>query len=247
MLCGRKRQRTAWRTVSRWIVMVCANPLLALIGVSAFTATALADSSRAILKKSGLSGPDAMGAHTAPSGTTITEAFYAQQSPAVVALYLICAAAILALALAETFRRLRRAPVQAPQSPVATSTIATFRPGTDSVAMLDAEARVIDANPRFQSDTGLPLAQIRGRPIWALHTKGFGRIFWDSALEEARRSGSWNGEARTLGHGHLPETENMSVRAHSGTGSADMTFEFRSRSALQARSEACVFNGNQIA
>lgn len=229
MLCGRMRRRTAWKKVSRRIGTVCAQPFLVFPLVFASTDTARAESGDASHQKTGLSGPDAMGAHTAPSGTTITEAFYAQQSPAVGVLYLVCAAIILALLLAETLRRLRRVPEQGSPPLAATSPIAVFRPGTDSVAILDAEARVIDANPQFQSETGLPLAKIRGRPIWALHAKGFGRLFWDSALDEARRSGSWNGEARTLDHGHLPETENMSVRAHNESGGADITFEFRSR------------------
>ncbi len=143
------------------------------------------------------------------------------------ALYYVCLAAFVGLAVFELCRRCRKltqADVVDDGGQHHSKMIIGGPAPIDSIATLDHDACVIDANPRFQAETGLTLDQLKGRPIWALHQKGFGKTFWDNVLTEARQTGVWSGEARTLGEGELPEAEALTV-----TAKADAVFEFRSR------------------
>jgi len=150
-------------------------------------------------------------------------------------LTLLCAAIFAMLIFAEVLRRLRRLSRRPPSDTAVTAVTPTG--ATDSIALLDEDARVVEANAIFRSETGLSMDQIRGRPIWALHRKGFGKAFWDRALAEARATGTWTGQSRTLGHAHLPETEGLTVTARPSPPDTAAAFEFRSQSQQSLRPE----------
>ncbi len=232
MLCSKEQQRTMRSPVSGLIAIVCSRCCVTFVAVVVSARNSLAQTSinteQGIVFRSGLRGPDAAENHQGASGMTIGDALALPTSSLAITLYILCAIAVSAIILGEAVRRVRQVRQTRPAPPVAFPTSVEARPKGDSMALLDAEARVIDANRQFESDAGLPLAQIRGRPIWSIHAKGFGKSFWDTALEEARTQGNWRGEARTLSEDLHPETETLSVRALEAAD-AESTYEFRSR------------------
>ncbi len=179
--------------------------------------------------------PDLDGAARLASGVTAPLhpdpallAFSVPQPLGLTLLSVACGAMALGLILTEVLRRLRKTRATAPTQVAAVRAVPLPPGGDDSIALLDAEARVVEANGLFQREAGLSLDQIRGRPIWALHQRGFGKVFWETVLQEARHSGSWSGETRTLGDLRHTAAKGLSVTL---TASPDdqLIFEFRSR------------------
>ncbi len=145
-------------------------------------------------------------------------------------LYLFCAGVILLFVVAELLRRLQRR-----RHPLArqVATADLPRVTTESIAILDAEARVIEANQGFQRDVGLSAAHILGRPIWALHKLGFGKAYWQSVLAQAQTAGTWTGATRTLGATGQAEAHDIAVTARRAHQSDAALYEFRSRRQLK--------------
>ncbi|WP_232367675.1 sensor domain-containing protein [Tritonibacter horizontis] len=166
------------------------------------------------------------------SQSSFDEAFLSPLPAAVNLLYVFCAGVFLFFLIAEVLKRIRRVRMK----PAAISEGAGLSPeDLKSVALLDAEARVIDANPRFQKDVDLNLSQILGRPIWALHKMGFGKAFWEGVLVEAKSSGSWSGETRTLDPSGAAEAHVILVTARKD---ADQTATYEFHSQRQKKPEA---------
>ncbi|ABF62106.1 diguanylate cyclase/phosphodiesterase (plasmid) [Ruegeria sp. TM1040] len=233
MLCGRKQQGTK-RSSGADLYTFAISLLLSVLPVSS-AAQSSDGVEPGVAFRSGLRGPDAIEPSQVHLPTSVGDALALPTSPFAYVLYGLSAIAVLAIVLAEVLRRVRRTRDTAQAQPVAPKAPET-RPKGDSLALLDGEARVIDANRRFEYEAGMPLAQIRGRPIWSIHAKGFGKCFWDGAIQEALTEGAWQGEARTLSDDLHPETETLSLRAFNVSG-ADPTYEFRSRRSFRPKSD----------
>lgn len=141
-------------------------------------------------------------------------------------LFYLCIFAFAALAVVEIMRRLRKGSRwgASPNSlPVSKDVLGGPIP-LDSIATLDDQGRILRANPRFQAESSLSAELIEGHPIWTVYQKGFGQTYWKGVLAEARKSGVWSGEVRTLGESNVPEVESLTVTAKPGD-----LFEFRAR------------------
>jgi diguanylate cyclase (GGDEF)-like protein len=168
--------------------------------------------------------PRTLHSRAATSEAALADALSLPPPLALIVLTALCGLIALVMTGAEVLRRTRQQ--HRPEPDKSAPRLSTHL--TESIAVLDDQARVIDANDRFRSETGLPLDQIRGRHIWALHRQGFGKSFWDAVLDEARTEGRWSGESRSLGHGNRAESEDFSVTAQISGRNAP-TFEFRSQ------------------
>ncbi|WP_420004333.1 putative bifunctional diguanylate cyclase/phosphodiesterase [Arenibacterium sp. LLYu02] len=166
----------------------------------------------------------AFAARMAPSPLQETDHFLLDAQPPLgwTVLYVLCFLAFASLACAEVVRRLRKGS-QAP-APLARSVVEGGPMPLDSLATLDDQGRLLRANPRFLAESDLSAEQIEGHPIWTLYQKGFGQTYWQGVLAEARKSGVWSGEVRTLGESNVPEVESLTVTAKPGG-----LFEFHAR------------------